>query len=507
MGLSAGELVIAGITVFIVVTIVRGLAGFTARHGIEILIFRFLSGRLLHGERHTDARFFTPGTRVLHPSGHASKWAHRPHSHRMAVRWTVMGFTGGTAYGLLTAPDVTIGCLAAAALGGICLVQRATARKIRFARHQRTTVGPLTTAVAAELGMSEQAAAGSVQISPGFTAAGGREHVGTIILPDSYAATPAQRDAMEHLLRSRLGIDPAFDWRTAAYPMTLRVSVAPRPPAMVPIATVMGVIRGLPQDHVLLGVNGHEEYKEWDLSGEDPHCMVSANTRRGKTRLLLLITGQILAQGGSTVIIDPKRVGVDTALAGVPAAVVHSDPRDIAGMWQGIRDFRKMMEDRIDAYMTDRTLEFPRALLCIDELSQFSSMSKVYWDSVREKGSRATPEIWNDVAAILWQGAQFKCSVLVFGQRIEHSTLAGLVDSFGTRLLAGYQKRTHERLVGLTYKPSAKQRGRFLYFDGTEQTMIQTVLANDQEIRDLALSGQAKPDTMKTQIIQGEVAA
>lgn len=426
-----------------------------------------------------------------------TRWMQLSPHRRAAIRWVAIISSTLIIFGLIKARLVTEIILVVAGIILLVWIERKLQNKVRNRHLARATVNPLAQAVAAQFGVLPEVAQRSISIRPDYAKAHGMEHVGTIVLPQDYAANPGQRELLEHLARSRLGMDLEFRWRTQKHPMTLEIQRAPVPPTLVPLSDMLPVIRGLPADKVLLGLTGKGEQKFWDMGSEDPHCLVSANTRRGKTRLLLLIASQALYQRADKVtVIDPKRVGADEALAGIPGVDVHSDPRDVLDMWQAIHGFREFMDARIDQYMEDRTIEFKRALLIIDELSQFAAMSKVYWDNIRDKGTKAVPPIWNDVAAILWQGAQFKCSMLVFGQRIEHNTLAGLIDSFGTRLLAGYTKQTYMRLVGINPVPvSQRPRGRFLFFDGEQPQWIQTVLGTDQELRSLALEGKplAKP--------------
>ena len=480
-------LIVLAIVVFLGFKLIEFAIHFADRNVGAFIVLRWLIG---HHRDKTNATFLHAGTKITAKSGRASRWAHLPGYQRMAIRWLVIGIIAGSLYGYFTTRTLTE---AALICGGLVLVlygQYRGYRTYKLATHKRSTLNPLTLAVGEQLGMSSKAAADSVSLRPDYTTVTEADaHLGTIVLPDNWR--PDQEEAMTALLHSRLGSGINIRYRTSKAPFTVEITRSPIPATMVRLPDMLDAIKELPTDKVLLGLTGRGEHKLWDMSNEDPHCLVSANTRRGKTRLLLLISAQVLAQGAELVtIIDPKDVGVDEALAGVPGVKVLNDSDDVEAMWQGIRDFRAMMRDRITAYKADRTLEFSRALLVVDELSQFSAMSKAHWSKIKDPKDKATPPIFDDLAAILWQGAQFKCSVLVFGQRIEHSTLGGLIDSFGTRLLAGYTKRTYERLIGITpILQSSKVRGRFVHFDGDNPEYIQTVLGKDQELRDLAMSG------------------
>jgi hypothetical protein len=148
------------------------------------------------------------------------------------------------------------------------------------------------------------------------------------------------------------------------------------------------------------------------------------------------------------------------------------------------------MDARMDAYSQDKTLEFKRSLLILDEINQFAAMSLDYWRSIKEKGDPAQPPVWRDLAAIAWQGAQLRCNMIVVGQRLDSSATggAGLRDSFGIRMLAGFTPQQWNFLVGTYPIPrSQKPRGRFIVINGGEQTWVQLVWADPQAVRDLAM--------------------
>jgi hypothetical protein len=179
-------------------------------------------------------------------------------------------------------------------------------------------------------------------------------------------------------------------------------------------------------------------------------------------------------------------------LVGVPRCDIHNDPRNVQDMWNAIANFRAHMDARMDAYSKDKTLEFKRSLLILDEVNQFAAMSLDYWRSIKEKKDPAQPPVWRDLAAIAWQGAQLRCNMVVVGQRLDSSATggAGLRDSFGIRMLAGFTPQQWNFLVGTYPIPrSQKPRGRFVVINGGDQTWVQLVWGDAQEIRDLATEG------------------
>lgn len=488
--------VAVGVPVILMTLFVRD---FVKTHGLGQIAVRFAVGHHLSGKFHTDAGFIRRGAKVKHPSGYASNWAHMPRAHRAGIRWLCVIALIMVVIGLRANRGITIDGLIAAGAIALLIGLAHSIGKVKTYHHVSSMHEPVSDALASLLGVTSNVVSDSLDIRRDYAVTKSNEKIGTLVLPDKWTANPAEREGVEHLLSTRLGVECLFKWETDKHPMTLVITRAPIPPKLVKFADMLSIIRSLPYGHILLGVTGRGERTSWDLNSEEPHLMVQATSRRGKTRLLLLIVCQMLFQGAEHIIaLDPKRVGIDSVLAGIPGVEIHSQPKKVDEMWGGIRKMRQIMDDRIDALAENRTLDgsFRKALLVIDEVSMFSAMSKLYWDSIRDpKTTKATPEIWQDVASIVWEGAQVGVHALVFGQRLESSTLGGMLESFGTRLLAGYTKRGYERLVGISpMPPSQKPRGRFLYFDGETLNFIQTILGEDQELRDLALEPHRSPE-------------
>ena len=501
-------LILLAVSALLTLLTLGWLAESVKHHGMGRLTRRFLLGHPMNGQARTDCGYFRRGSKAT-GGNRASKWHHLPHAHRAGIRVTMLAGTGAACYGYFTARSITEIGVSAVAVCGIAYGLRKADKAVKLRIHVRGVTGPLAATLAPLLGISYEAALGVISVRPGYAKSAGQETIGTVVLPDNYAANPGQREAIDHLLRTRLGVEIELGWHVTGHPKTLSIIRAAIPPVMWRFADALPVIRALGTGKILLGVTGKGSNKVWDLTREDPHMFVSANTRRGKTRLLLLIVTQFLHQGAERVTaIDPKRVGIDTALAGIPGVDVHCDPGNVQDFWDAIARFRVFMDTRIKQYAADRTLTFPRALLVIDEVSQFAAQSRQLWDRTRKVGQPAIPPVWDDLAAVCWQGAQFGCHVLVFGQRIDHRTLGGMIDSFGTRLLAGYQKNTYERLVGIPPMPaSQKPRGRFLFYNGGEYAVfIQVPYGEDIELRAWALSSEYVPDTIAELAIDKEIA-
>lgn len=469
---------------------VAAAASFVRHHGPAIVALRFAAGLPLSGHRRTDASPLRRGTRSLHgATGRASAWAHLPYAYRAAVRWGCVVCAGTLAWGALVHPVATLAVLSAVAA---CLAPWGLLRAFRIVarlRHRHDVEGPLALALSPVLAVTPSVTSAALTVVPEYADTKGGEPVARLGLPDAFHAASDQQKRVEDLFASRLGVDCRFTWRTSRAPMLLEVSRAPVPPDMVPLADVMADVDKCEEGTVVLGKNASGNVFYGDFLNEDPHWGVSAGSRRGKTTLLCVVAAQLLRQGAERVTgIDPKMISLDP-LVGLPRVDIRNDPRDVQSMWDAVADFRAHMDGRMNAYSKDRTLEFRRSLLIIDEINQFAAMSLDHWRAIKEKSDPAQPPVWRDLAAIAWQGAQLRCNMIVVGQRLDTAATggAGLRDSFGIRMLAGFTPQQWGFLVGTYPVPrSQKPRGRFIVVNGGEQTWVQLVLATPQEIRDLA---------------------
>jgi hypothetical protein len=473
-----------------------------------VLAARFAAGMHMDGKARSDSTFWhrgTTGPAHWWGTGEPSRWAKLAGWHRLAVRLAAVAllvgwlrWRSGTEWVLVLTGGPAAG-IGAWRVG----------RSLRSWRHVRQLVRPLSSALAPFLGVGPADVEDVLELRPDFEDTLGGEHVGSLGLPDHWAATPDQKTPVEQVIAARLGIDLRYQWRTAQYPMVVNLTRAPVPPATVWLEEVLEAIEQCRDGQVVLGKDASGQIAFGDFLNEDPHWGVSAGSRRGKSTLLCLTAAQILYQSGPPLAaadndaaellrggvtgIDPKMTSLD-ALVGLPGVEIFNDPRDVQGMWAGIKAFRKVMEDRIDAYSRDKTLEFGRRLLILDEANQFAAMSADHWQAIKDPGDKAQAPVWRDVAAVGWMGAAFNCNLAIVGQRLDSEATgkANVRDSLGIRMLGGFTPQQWKFLVGTTPVPrSQKPRGRFIVVNGGEHTWVQLTRVHDgiegeQEIRNLA---------------------
>lgn len=317
--------------------------------------------------------------------------------------------------------------------------------------------------------------------------------VGSFELPAHWLGTPDQKKAVQQLLNGRLGFDVEVQYQTTRAPFQAIFTPAPTFPDKIPWTEFRAEMEACKPGEVVIGRTAGGATFKGSFLTDDPHWGFNVGSRRGKSTFLSWTVAQILHQDplAGAMGIDVKRESFK-ALTGVPGFEIHNDPRNIEAMWEAIARFHKEMDDRCDARQQDPTLEFPMYLLVIDEVNQFSAQSKALWRKIKEKEDQAYPPVWDDIAAVFWQGAAFRCHVIIVGQRMDDRVTGGigLITSLGLRGLGGFRPLDWMRLVGTHPIPrSRKERGRWIYTDGDDETWVQNMWGEDGDIRDWALHG------------------
>lgn len=321
---------------------------------------------------------------------------------------------------------------------------------------------------------------------------------GSIQLPDFFQGTPEEKKAITQLVNSRLPFAVEIQWQTTRAPFRAILREAPTFPSIVTFEDLREEMEACKAGEIVIGLTDRRNVYKGSFLTDDPHWGFSVGSRRGKSTFLSWTAAQILHQDIRATVtgIDVKRESFK-ALFGVPGLILANDPRNIQEMWDRIREFREEMDHRCDMRAQDPTLEFPFAVLMVDEVNQFSAQTAQLWRSIKEKGDPAHAPVWDDIAAVFWQGAAFHCHVLIVGQRLDDRVTGGigLNTSLGLRGLAGFRPRDWDRLVGTYPVPkSRRERGRWIYSDGEDETWVQNLWGPDEQIRDYALAGRRGPE-------------
>lgn len=316
--------------------------------------------------------------------------------------------------------------------------------------------------------------------------------VGEISLPDHFRADPAEQKAISRLVNSRFPFEVELKWELTRAPFQAVIYKVQQCPYEVLFADWVHVMDGLNPGEVFIGLDRHHEPFIGSFRGADPHWVFEVQSRRGKSTMLSVSIAQILHQDPAALAmgVDPKMESFK-ALAGVPEHrfQLADDPDDVQEMWDCIKSFRDLMYERRADRAKDKSLEFPYAILAVDEANSFSILSKIRWRNIKGPGDPPYPPVWEDLAMILAQGGAYHCHVIMTGQRLDETIFGGLrlISMMGFRGLGGFRKANYVRLLGGGPVPiPSTRRGRWLYGDGESETWVQNVLGTDDEINDYA---------------------
>lgn len=316
--------------------------------------------------------------------------------------------------------------------------------------------------------------------------------VGYMELPDHFLASTEQRRAVKQLVNARFPFEVDVTFQMDRQPFQAVFTKTQQCPTVVPFVEWRKEVEACRKGEVFIGLDKRRTPYKASFLTDDPHWGFEVGSRRGKSTFLSFTIAQILHQDplAAATGIDVKRESFK-ALFGVPRFTLSNDPRNILDMWAKIRAFREQMDQRCDARAKDPGLDFPFNILAIDESSQFYDQSAALWRRVKKSGDPAHAPVWDDVAAVMYQGAAFHCHVVLAGQRVDDQKTGGfgLIGSMGFRGLAGFRKQNWDRLIGTTPVPrSHPGRGRWIYSDGGSETWVQNMLASDAEIKDWAMT-------------------
>lgn len=316
--------------------------------------------------------------------------------------------------------------------------------------------------------------------------------VGHLELPDHFLGSPEQKRTIHQLINSRLPYEVEIKWQLDQQPLRAVFVKVQQCPNVVLLADWRNEIEACKPGEIFIGLDPRRRPYKSSFRTDDPHWGFEVASRRGKSTFLSFTMAQILHQ-------DPRNrgTGIDVkresfkSLFGVPRFTLSNDPRNIEDMWDKIKLFRESMDQCCEDRDQDPTLEFPYNILMIDEVSQFSAQSAQLWRKIKSKSDPAYPPVWDDIAAVFWQGAAFHHHVVVAGQRVDERITGGigLIGSMGFRGLAGFRRQNWDRLIGTRPVPRSRpERGRWIYSDGESETWVQNVWATDEEIKDYAMT-------------------
>jgi hypothetical protein len=459
-------------------------------------LHKFLAGRPAHGHTVTDATYWRPANKDLTQAKTVGPWLKLPGWKRRVIR------TGPflAAAGLLITWQLSAAVLAvlapflAAAFSGRArrALRRAASRAPGWLRwRHRNRVQTMGMLLASVTGTAASQVESGITWNPDYANAKPGDEVARWVLPRGLKATAGEKSSAQEVWQSRIGFALTFSWQLDVDEPVLVMKRAFELPGIVFLHDVLEKVRALPEHKTAIGLDDRGNLVTWNWNTENPHGLLNAGSRHGKTETEMAMVAQVLEKGGQVTYVDVKRVSIQ-GLTGIPGLTLADDPRDMVGMWLTIDKWGKKLDQRIDERKEDPTCEFDRDLLVLEEVNQFSEMCDEFWENWPEEDeewehtilwkprrAKKTPPIWRVVRKGVWEGAFAKMNVLIAGQNIEAQTVKGVRNSIGMRLMGGYQPQNWKALVGTTPVPAAPPvKGRWCMINGSSQTWVQALIAD-----------------------------
>ncbi len=462
----------------------------TGRH-----VIKFVTGQPL-GEPRTDATAFRRATRITHPSGRASTWAHHSHARRAAVRLSILATSAGATAGYLTHPGATEATAGVVAAGAVAEGARRTRRAVQGRTHYRQWVRPL------HLALTASAVLTPLGITPGTRPetyltvpvdySTNDEAAVRMDLPEGFSGGPL-KDEIVRIIREKLGMaETVVTWRVAGHQPYVTVRIAPQPPERVKWADVLHLIEAAPESAPIIGMTARGKTVSIDLDAEAPHVLVSASTGGGKSVIIRVIASQLMHNGAHMIVLDAKRHSHRWArdLENVTYCRSTEEIHD-ALVWAAAEGERRNV--LVDDDGDEATAELRRIIIVAEEMNATISRLQRYWESARGKDDpKASPAV-TALGEVLFMGRAVKMNVLAVAQMMTARTLGGpeARENFAVRILARYTRNAWNMLVPeIQPMPRASRHsGRVQVCIAGVATPTQVLFPSERDAREWAASG------------------
>lgn len=468
-----------------------------AKHTFPRIVFRYVAGRDLDGQRRTNATFLRHADRDLTDHGRAGRWAHRRHAERAAWRLGGLTFVSGAVCGLILARTLTLAALAVCGLSGLAYVAYASVRGIRYWTHNRHIVSPLYQTLAPIAGHPVSDHHKRYLTVPRDIFDNDKARVKLALSP-LWEGTVAQQKAITGLMSRRLNADLEGRWYPHAIPPFAEFGRAPSPPGKVTFAEFKPFMDVSPPHIIPMGLGSNKQLVQINLDDEAPHIALSVGTGGGKTSMMALVIAFLVHMGVERIdVINTKRAGYAWC-AGLPGVFVHNN---MASQMEAIHNFHARMSVRYDEFEFNDTLTFPRQVLIIEEQNSWMKMAKKFWEDYRleldskERGNtpKQNPAI-GEIGLCLFMGRQACMNIISIFQRMSASAAGDgdMRDQYGAKLLARTSRQAWKILVGTMPVPKdcmSTIRGRAVFVLGDVAHPIQIAYLTPNEARAYALAG------------------
>jgi hypothetical protein len=497
-GISAGIAVVA-VALVLTVLWVRHLL---SAHGVARVAGRFVVGHHLDGRPRTDAGYLRRGIKVMHPTGHATKWAHLRHVERAGIRLGAVALAVATCVGLATDATVTVAVLLACATAGLGLGAWWTHHRVRELAHTRKYVRPLHVALAPQIGHPLAIRPkGWLTIPRDFGQAEGAQI--RLGLPPGFLGTSDAKKIIMTALTDKLGIeDGSLSFHTVGPEPYALVTTSTPPPARVTFSdpAVRAAIEAACESAPLIGLGraGCQVCADWDA--DSPHALMSAGSGGGKSTVIRCLFCQGLHHGALGIVLDLKRISQAWS-RGLPNVIYCRSIAEIHNMLialgaeVGRRNERADELSDEDGNIPDEVLAEigPRLLIVCEEMNATANRLGAYWRKIKSKDDPSVSPAVEALNDVLFMGRAVRVNVLAVAQMMTARALGGpeARENFSTRILARYTMNAWKMLVPEVWPmpKSSRHLGRVQVVNAGVARETQVVFYTSKEAREWALSG------------------
>lgn len=296
--------------------------------------------------------------------------------------------------------------------------------------------------------------------------------------------TTEQRSLVEAVIAAKI---PAGElvktWDQVGTQVTATWTIRRRPPARVGYADLAARLDQLQEWEFFLGLGVGGKPVTISLHEDSPHIAISAGSGAGKSVLAQLVAVQVLARGGSVVILDRK--GSHRWALGLPGVDYCTRPEE---MHAALVRLATLADQRnADAFREEDGWDpGARVLVIAEELNATFAQLRAWWEDVRVSGQPKIPPAVRAFRELLFMGRSAKINVLAVAQLLTAQTTGGPEsrENFGVRALARYTRNAWMMLVPEAAMPNASRTlGRWQIVVGGVATETQVCYLTAPEAR------------------------
>jgi hypothetical protein len=455
-------------------------------------IWLWIAGRDMDGSWWTDATWWNDYTKVLHKTGHCTRWQGMAHWKRSAVRQAALVIPPVTGWDYWFHPAVTILGLS---LLAACYLSHYGHRGYRTfwpLKHYWQYVRPFRLTLREELGINPTRLEVATDRS--------RTVIG---VPREYLGTDSHRGGFVRAAVDILGMiepemKPHLEGRSHEIEL---IESRPPPPEVLPRHVIPAIQKAREHERVY-GLDKHGGVLKRSLHLDSPHichCMPSGD---GKSYSTMNIGCQHLYHGGVLIILDVKMVSHMWA-DGLPGVCYAYTPAMVHQVliWLANDDdqeseltYRKRIgRKHADINGNIQTDIGPRILVLVEELNATQNALKSYWrNTLKGKGTSPASVALDDLSCT---GRQMLIHLDYIPQRGSAKAFSGsgsadARENVGTWVFSNPKDSTWKMLgEGYAKPPPSDHKGRYTMMDSGGLTQFQGVLWTPEEAREFAMSG------------------